>query len=170
MNFDFEMRVLGERDAEVLINLRMQALEDTPMAFGASPETDFMAQRERVIDYLNDRENRLLFGAFDSAGTLVAMAGIGRGHHAKSRHRADVWGMFVSPSARRCGLGAGLLEKLVDQAKLWNLDWLDLCVSSVVPGAQALYVKAGFVAWGTQPDGLRDGGRSIDTVSMSLRL
>lgn len=164
------LRQLELRDAAAVHALRRAALADTPMAFGAAPETDVFRERAQVDDYLGGAPGRTLFGAFGSDGSLVGMVGSMRGRHAKVAHRASVWGMFVAPSARGAGLGRALLEAVADHEREQGVEYLDLAVSEVATSAHALYASAGFDEYGRHPAGIRADGAATVEILMTRRL
>jgi len=164
------IRELRVGDAAAVVVLRRAALVDSPLAFGASVETDFMRTEAGAVEYLAGAPEKLLIGAFDGLGALVGMAGMLRGRHVKGRHRLGVWGMYVAPTARGHGLGAGLLDGLVAAALEMGAAYIDLSVSSAAPAARRLYERAGFVVWGTQRDAMRVDGTSTDELHMTLAL
>jgi ribosomal protein S18 acetylase RimI-like enzyme len=165
-----EIRPLGEGDVAAAVALRREALSDAPLAFAASPESDYGSDPEAVRARLAEAPDWLSLGAFDGE-RLVGVAHVSREHGAKARHRASLFGMYVTPSHRRRGVARRLLAAAVDHARAQpGLAWLELGVSETAPGARALYEAAGFVAWGVQPDALRDGGRSASQAHMALDL
>ena len=164
------IRELNIEDAGPVVALRAAALVEEPLAFGASPETDFMRTEEAVRDYLAGAPDKLMVGAFDEAGTLVGLAGMVRGRQAKRRHRAGIWGMYVAPGARGEGRAAALLDALITTAIEDGLAWVDLSVSSAAPAARRLYERAGFVVWGHERDALRVGDERTDELHMALEL
>jgi hypothetical protein len=48
--------------------------------------------------------------------------------------------------------------------------WVHLTVSSAAPEARQLYERAGFEAWGVEPDALRHGDDTVSDAHMALRL
>lgn len=165
-----EIRPLTEADVEAAVALRREALRDAPLAFAASPERDYGSDPAAVRARLAEAPDWWSLGAFDGA-RLVGMAHVSRERGAKTRHRASLFGMYVTPSHRRRGVAARLLAAAVDHARAQpGLAWLELGVSESAPGARALYEAAGFVAWGEQPDALRDGDRSVAERHMALDL
>ncbi len=156
------IRPLTEDDLDAYARLRRRALEEEPLSFGASPETDVVIQIGAAPDWM-------LFGAFD--GTLAGSAGLMRMRHAKMRHKMYLWGMYVAPEFRRRGMAALLLNACVAHARsMEEISWIELAVSDAAPGAKRLYERAGFEVWGREPDALRYGGRSADEEHLSLRL
>jgi ribosomal protein S18 acetylase RimI-like enzyme len=165
------IRPLTESDLEAYVALRRESLLDAPLAFGSSPEDDSAASVETLRAQLQRARDWMLFGAFDEAGRLAGAAGAIRGRHRKSAHKMHVWGVYVRPSARRLGLGRALIEAVIAHARsIAGVDWLQLAVSTSATPARHLYERAGFVAWGTEPDALRYEGESADEVWMALRV
>ena len=86
--------------------LRLEALLDTPTAFASSFEdelafTDAVWIARQKSAY--ERDGNLTFFA-EVDGALVGMAGAGWSAKAKLRHVAEVYGVYVSPEMRGCGL------------------------------------------------------------------
>jgi len=89
----------------------------------------------------------------------------------KERHKASVWGMYVTPSGRRQGAGGMLLRRAIDQARSWaGVEQAHLSVSDVAGDAQRLYERHGFRAWGREPRALSWEGRSADETHMIAAL
>jgi len=97
--------------------------------------------------------------------------GLMRDRHVKASHKAHVWGMYVAPSHRGQGVGAGLLQAALQHARtLTGVAWVHLAVTSAAPQAQRLYERAGFEVWGTEPEALRHEGRAVVEYHMALSL
>ncbi|KAA3606809.1 MAG: GNAT family N-acetyltransferase [Planctomycetota bacterium] len=165
-----QIRRLEINHLDALIALRLESLEQAPLAFSASPEDDRGMSPDFMGEVLKAQEGQAVFGAF-SGSDLVGMIGLVRESKAKHRHRALIWGMFVKPSHRGSGLGRALLEAVIQHARTWpDLDWLDLSVTSAAPEAQKLYESAGFHRWGAEPDSLRHAGESATKIFMQMEL
>lgn len=163
------IRLLGDDDVEAYVELRRQALDEAPLAFGASREDDVVADAGAVREQLRRTPESVIFGAFDER--LVGCAGLYRDRHVKASHKAYLWGMYVAPGHRRRGLGAGLLRAVLRHAtSLQDLDWVELSISTAAPDARRLYEANGFTAWGTEPDALRHDGRTASLVHMARRI
>ena len=167
MSMMLTIRELTEADAEAYACLRREALRDAPLAFGASPETDFVSSADAVKTQL--RSGFIILGAFDGE-MLIAAAGLLRGRHAKSAHKVDVWGVYVSPEHRRHGVGRQLLDTLMFRARMMpGVSVVRVSVTSAAPAARRLYELAGFELWGTEPDALRHEGTSVDEYHLARR-
>jgi RimJ/RimL family protein N-acetyltransferase len=163
------IRLLDGDDVESFAKLRQEALIDSPLVFASSPEDDVAAAHGRPREQLERGPDAVVFGAFEES--LVGMLGLMRDRHRKSAHRANIWGMYVSPDHRRRGLGSALLHAAIAHARaLPGVERIVLSVSSAAPGARALYELAGFRAWGDEPDAMRHQGAVTSEIHMALRL
>lgn len=158
------IRPLHPSDLEAFAALRRQALLEAPLAFVASPDGDF------AVSQFRHEPDWVVFGAFvDDA--LAGNAGVMRERHEKARHRVQLWGMYVAPAHRRGGLGRTLVDACVAHARsLEGVTQIALSVTDAAADARRLYERAGFRAWGAQPDALRHGGTSVGEHHMLLRL
>lgn len=164
------IRALRESDIGHYLALRAEALLDDPLAFTSSPEDDTSSTLEAIRRQLVRASDWALFVAFDEQ-RMVGSVGMIRRHHRKAAHKMNVWGMYVTPTHRGCGVAAALLDAAIAHAEsLHDISWLELGVSSSAPGAQRLYERAGFKIWGAEPDALRYDGESVTEYHMTLRL
>jgi RimJ/RimL family protein N-acetyltransferase len=167
------IRQLGEHDAEAYAALRRTALVESPLAFGASPEDDFVSTAEAVRAQLRGAPEWVILGAFSPAPPvdLVGAVGVVRDRHLKGRHKAHLWGMYVVPGHRRQGIAAELLQAALRHARcLPGVTWVHLGVSEAAPAARRLYERAGFEVWGTEPEALRHDGRVVIEHHMARRV
>lgn len=150
-------RALGD-DWARLKAIRLEALADTPAAYGSTLEAAqgfsdkrWRSMAEQFIYYLAERNGR-----------VVGMASGG----GNDEHPGTKWlyGMYVTPSAR----GGGAAYLLVDAVATWARDQgaseLYLNVTSSVARAVAFYEKAGF-----EPNGERhpmDRDPSLELITM----
>ena len=143
-------------------------MESHPLAFGASVDDDRGLSLEFVQASLADPEEQAVFGCFEG-DNLVGMAGIVRASRVKVRHKANLWGMYVSPRARQQGAGRALLEAAIDQARAWpGVEQLHLSVTDVAVAARTLYEAAGFRIWGRESRALQWEGRFVDELHLVL--
>ena len=84
-------------------------------------------------------------------------------------HRASL-GIGLERPWRGAGWGRALMQAAIDWARAEGLAWLDLGVFGENQPAIALYQRLGFVTVGRVDDRYRVDGRSVDELSMVLRL
>jgi ribosomal protein S18 acetylase RimI-like enzyme len=163
------IRPLRADDAAQWRTIRLEALKAHPIAFQSSYEESvtkdlaFFAARIPPSD-----GESALFGAFLD-GTLVGTCGLQVLTGPKQRHKAQVWGMYVTPAARRHGAGAALVQAAIDHART-RVAIVSLVVSMQNDAARALYRRMGFVAYGVEKRALRYEGVDHDDELMALDL
>lgn len=163
------VRPLGVDDAEDYVRLRRAMLLEAPFAFLSSPDDDIGSHTSKVRDSLAGGDGSAVFGAYASA--LVGAIGLYRERHAKSAHKAHIWGMYVAPAHRRLGIGRRLLTAAIDHARtLAGVSQILLGVSEMAPAARALYESVGFRTWGTERRAIAHDGRFADEHHMVLML
>ncbi len=163
------IRRLTPADAASLLELRREALEREPFAFGSSPGEDFAQSLEQVHHVLSDA-NAAVFGAFVE-DDLVGSVGVRRLMRKKTRHKAEIWGMYLRHDHRGRGLGRRLMEAAIAFARAQDgVRMLQLAVTDRAQAAAALYEKLGFVVWGVEPAGLHVEGVDLAETYMWLKL
>ena len=161
--------LLQPEDAAALLALRRESLREEPLAFLASPEDDLASSEDAVRAMLARAPQAVVFGA--RAPELVGFVGLHCGSARKAAHKANLWGLYVTPAWRGRGLGMRLVQAAVAHARtLPGVSAVRLGVSESAPGARRLYERCGFVPWGTEPDAIRHDGRSLAECHMQLQL
>ena len=164
------IRRLSPAEAKDYRRLRLQAVKESPSAYGSTyretadrPAKDFEAFLEMTPGNWN-------FGAYD-ADRLIGTVQLARHEGSKEQHKASIHGLYVTPSQRGKGVGRRLFEKALGTAKRWrNLRQINLGVMDSNEAAITLYRSAGFVKYGREVDALRVGGRFYAEVFMVLKL
>jgi ribosomal protein S18 acetylase RimI-like enzyme len=163
------IRPLRADDAAQWRTIRLESLKAHPIAFQSSYEeavTKDLAFFAGRIPPANS--DSALFGAFID-GNLVGTCGLQVLSGPKQRHKAQVWGMYVTPSARRHGTGAALVQTAIDHART-RVAIVSLVVSMENDAARALYRRMGFVPYGVEKRALRYEGVDHDDELMALDL
>lgn len=170
MSVKSNIRKLRPEDATALVALRREALDNAPLAFSASSTDDRGLSIEFVRSALADEDKQAVFGHFDGT-SLTGMVGVIRAAAVKYRHKALIWGMYVTPRARTKGVGRMLLDAAIEQARNWpEIEQVHLSVSDSAVAAQRLYETAGFKPWGRESRALQWAGRFVDEFHLVLEL
>jgi GNAT superfamily N-acetyltransferase len=170
MSSRYTIRNLEPSDAEPWAVTRWEALTRHPLAFGATPPETLPQLADSVRARLASPEQSVIFGAFDGF-ELVGIVGVVRETGKKERHKSRIWGMYVTESHRRSGLGALLLNAAIQQARSWEgVRLVTLSVTDAADGARNLYERHGFQAWGREPRAIYAEGRYADETHMTLDL
>jgi ribosomal protein S18 acetylase RimI-like enzyme len=166
------IRLLTEADASQAYELRLQALQESPEAFGSTyAETvrrGLESYRQRLLQPLTET---FTLGAYAS-GRLVGMVAFFRDTGDKDRHKGYIVGMYVEPQSRGQGIGRALVAEAIARARqVPDVVQLQLAVVTSNVAARHLYQALGFVAYGLEPRALRLGEDQYwDEQLMILRL
>ncbi len=165
------IRQLAAHDAPVYQPLRLRALREHPEAFGSSLDDEQPLPLEQVARRLDDTSgNSVSFGAWLD-GQLVGIVSLFRSPRLKTRHKAILGGMYVSPEARGNSIGKALLEHTLSYARTMDgLEDVTLAVTVRNDAARRLYLGAGFVPYGVEPRYIKLGNQYSDIEWMILRL
>lgn len=166
------IRPFTVEEAAAFRAIRLDALRRQPEAFGASAEEAEGADPAAFAAALRKPAPDAIFGAWLPGEVAPqGMAGFFVHRARKVAHKGAIWGVYVRDAARGQGLGRRLVEAAIVQARGAGLETLLLTVSAEARAASALYENLGFVAYGTEPRGLRLGpGRYVDETLMARDL
>lgn len=162
------IRRLVPADAASYQRLRLRGLRAHPEAFTSAHE-------EVARQPLSTPETRLaspdekVWGAFVN-GTLVGMIGLNHETRLQNRHKATLVGMYVAEESAGRGLGLALVATVLREARDSAVCLIVLTVTEGNQAALALYSRAGFAAFGTEPDAVRVNGVSRSKIHMALQL
>ncbi|MEC9475572.1 MAG: GNAT family N-acetyltransferase [Planctomycetota bacterium] len=162
-----EVREVSPGDEQQVLLLRQEALTEHPLAFSSSPEDDRMNSQSYQQHITSD--DMALFGIF-AEEVVVGMAGLMRNSSLKTRHSAYIWGAYLRSSYRGRGAGRQLMELLIERARSWGCESVDLGVSSSAPEARQLYLSLGFVPIGLRERAILWQGTAADEEYMVLQL
>ena len=153
-----QIRQLQLTDAPLYRAFRLRGLREHPDAFTSSFE-------EENARPLADTEKRLaaaasekLWGAFDKVDNF------------DNGKLAGMVGLYVASEFSGRGLGRALVDAVLTEALACGVELLVLTVTDSNRAACALYTRAGFSAFGTEPDAIRVDGVSFGKQHMFLQL
>jgi RimJ/RimL family protein N-acetyltransferase len=162
-----EVRTLRPGDAAALWNLRLEALEREPHAFAEAPEEHRASSIEMTAARLADSDGGSFVLGLFSNGQLAGMLGFARDHRLKLRHKAVIWGVYVSPALRGQGAGRVLMQACLDRAAtIEGLRQVRLGVAQVNAAARALYESFGFEVYGEERGSLQVNGELVTELHM----
>jgi RimJ/RimL family protein N-acetyltransferase len=162
-----ELRVLSAQDAAEFQRLRLEALRDSPTAFSSSYEDERDRDLAKIAERISPERLGLIFGAFDG-GRLVGTAGFRREGGRKLEHKSFIWGMYVTPTHRRRGIGRQLIESVLSHAaSLSGLRRINIGANAANSPAIALYEATGFKSYGMERAFLIVDGVEQDEILLS---
>lgn len=157
------IRLLEECDALEFIRLRLEGLQNDPVAFGSSWEEEQTRTPESVGPRLRAMpDGNFVVGAFQDE-RLIGITGFVRSDRPKTRHKGFIWGVYVTPEARGKGVARALLTSVLERARGYaDLDQITLSVSVTQAPARRLYASLGFEVYGYEQHALKIGDTYID--------
>ena len=162
------IRSLRPNETALFRQLRLQALAESPNAFGETLQqaqiqpdayweklTASVTQPDRHVMFLAEQAEQILgfaFGLLDRQDATI-------GH---------IGGMWVNPAFRSSGVGSTLLAKLLDWAHQREFRALELWVTEGNEKAVDFYQRSGFVYTGKRD--LLPSNPSLQIIQMSLKI
>lgn len=157
-------------NSQEYLELRQASEIELPQYVGPSAERELMSGNDGITALMASyaSEGTILFGAF-LRERLVGVLAISRRLSPKFKHRAFIWGMYVSSECRKLKVGALLLTHVQQWAENHpevNVLWLQVTESNVP--AISFYKKHGFKIYGTEPNSLFTQGEYHDVHYMQI--
>jgi RimJ/RimL family protein N-acetyltransferase len=157
-------------DAMSFRELRLAALQDSPIAFSA----DYQQNLNQPPKYWEDRlamenEAATIFLA-EHKGKLIGMTGIARGSSPKTTHGAWIWGVYVTPQWRGLRIAEELIHSCFTWADARKIVLVKLGVAATNTSAIRCYERCGFSTYGTEPRAILYEGKYYDEFLMSRSL
>ena len=160
---DLQFRLLADDDAHLYRALRLEALKESPEAFGATYEED---SERTEADFVLRLNNDFAVGCFQGTSLVGTMDFfVPTPNRSKMVHKGTVAGCYVRPRHRGTLAATGLMEELIANVPD-SVTQLHLSVIANHARTIAFYEKVGFSVWGTEPRGSRHNGAFMDEVHM----
>lgn len=138
------LRRIGPEDGPLLKALRLAALEQSPEAFSASYDDELMRGdedwRARAVAGASGND-RATFFAEDAEGAVGLVGGY---RPDPTSTHVELVSMYVTPRARRAGVGLRLVAAIVDWARQVGVTEVQVGVTSGNTPAEDLYRSCGF--------------------------
>ena len=164
------IRKLTIQDVESFISFRAEGLKNTPEAFGESLKEFNQKSLESIKSTFPNSNTNFLVGMFDEQ-KLVGVVGFFQNRSEKMKHKAGIWGMFVTPSYRKQGIARKLMEFAIEKGKeIVEVKQISLGVVSTNIAAKELYKSLGFVSYGTEPRAICVDGTYYDEDHMVMMI
>jgi ribosomal protein S18 acetylase RimI-like enzyme len=165
MNIMVLVRAVTPDGWQVLRDIRLTALSDTPSAFGST----YAEEAVRPEQHWRDRAARgSNFLAYLPEVSTVEPVGLAAGY-LETPHIAELVSMWVSPQARGRNVGEALIARVAEWANAQaGVTVLHLWVTEANKPARRLYERCGFTLTGERQPLPSDP--SMAEVAMSRRL
>ena len=151
------IRRLVVTDLDAYFQNRLEALKDSPSAFLSTYDEEVGRGNQHFKNTLSHLGNeKLIFGVVHDQ-KILGTIGIYKEEKSKLSHRAEIWGMYISPEIRGQGYGRKLLDVAISFAKTeMKVHGIGLSAESNNQTAIKLYESCGFKRWGSDPYAERD--------------
>ena len=157
-------------DAMLFRELRLEALQDSPIAFSADYQQNLNHSAKYWEDRLTLEKDEATILLAEHEGKLLGMTGIARGGSPKTRHGAWIWGVYVTPEWRGLRVAEELINSCLTWARARNIVLVKLGVAATNISAIRCYERCGFSTYGTEPRAIFYEGKYYDEFLMSCAL
>ena len=145
--------------------IRLEALKSFPNTFASSFEEEVKLADQVFKEQLINSDVFVVL--LDSL--VIACAGFYTYNQAKTRHKGVIFGMFTKNEYTGQGVASALLKAIIDHARSKVLLLQLKCVTTNSVAID-LYIKHGFVIYGTEPCALKLDDNFVDEHLMMLDL
>lgn len=165
-----DIREARPADATQFRELRLGALQDSPIAFSADYQKNLQHPLKHWEDMLTVHADESTIFLAKQENHLIGTTGIARGGSPKTRHSAWVWGVYVTPEWRGLHIAEELIQSCFTWAKAGGIVIAKLGVAAINKSAIRCYERCGFRIFGTEPRALFYDGSYYDFHMMSRSL
>lgn len=169
------VRPLELDDFTAFLDIQRHALLHAPEVFGSDYEwfegLSLLVKEQRFEMFINF-PYQFILAAIRENGEIAAMVGFSCEYHrSKVKHKGRLWGMYVRPEFRNRGLASQLVKSIITTAQeVVSCELLQLSVSKHNEASFALYLRLGFVVYGTEIHAMKIGNTYVDEYLMQKML
>ena len=165
INTEVTVRQANVADAAALRQLRLEALQNRPVAFASDYHEEVQYPLSRTEERLKDQTANATFIAIANS-TLVGMMGIGQSQHRNVKHNAMIWGVYVQPAWRGKNISGQMIEACIEWARERSVKFVKLGVNATNTSALNSYIRAGFKVYGVESQVIFYDGEYHDELLM----
>lgn len=170
MTTEILLRPLESDDFPAFLEIQREALLQAPEVFGSDYDwfegLSILSKEQKYEKYMNFPYQYLL-GAVDGQGKILGMIGYSGQEQSKLKHKGRLWGLFVLKDHRGRGTATKLVRSVIETAKdILEVEQIQLSVSTSNEASYGLYLRLGFVVWGTELRAMKIGDSYVDEYSM----
>ncbi|MCX6141021.1 MAG: GNAT family protein [Candidatus Kapabacteria bacterium] len=170
MNSDVFIRPLEIDDFPAFLEIQREALLQAPEVFGSDYDwfegLSILSKEQKYEKYMNFPYQYLL-GAVDGSGNILGMIGYSGQEQSKLKHKGRLWGLFVLQDSRGRGLATKLVSSILETARdILEVEQIQLSVSTRNDASYGLYLRLGFVVWGTEIRAMKIENSYVDEYVM----
>lgn len=162
----FEIRPVRPDEAEAWLEMRLEALQAHPIAFGDSYEEAAARPLADLVARLGAPGPNVVLGVFVE-GALQGTAAFTLDTPLKMRHKALMGAVYLRPALRGTGAADALIGAIVAHARQ-HCSVLRAVVNPTNEAARRLYFRHGFTTYGVEPRGLRHDGVDHDDELIAI--
>lgn len=172
---NYSIRPLELDDFASFVDIQSDALLNAPEVFGSDYEwfegLSVLLKEQRFELFVNF-PYQFVLGAVRDNGEIAAMVGFSCEYNrSKVKHKGRLWGMYVRPEFRNRGLATALVKAIITTAQeVMHCEILQLSVSKHNEASFALYLRLGFIVYGTEIHAMKIGNAYVDEYLMHKML
>lgn len=168
---NIQYRKLLSKDSMSYRAIRLECLKNYPENFGSNYNDE--VKKEKLFFQLiieTPIPDVFVMGAFD-AQELIAICSLQRYDTEKTKHRARIMQVYVTPEYQRQNIATQIIKATIGEAlKIQNLEQIELGVITTNSNAESIYKKLGFEEYGIQKGYLKINNTYYDHKMMVLFL
>lgn len=170
MNNQYTFSILGPERQEAFYGLRSEALTTSAHSYGTTLKLHLATPADhirRMLEESQSDKDGFILGAFKEQ-QLVGMIGLRRENKENIRHKASIWGLYVTQPERQKGVGKSLVEEALAISEHYQgLHHIRLIVTDTDQVALKLFKDEGFRVYGEEKKGIYCHGRYYDQLYLA---